>query len=155
MSFRISPLPRARFAHLFALPDDALPAHGARRVLAGPDGGYPCRVSLRDAGPGERLILINYQHQDADTPFRASHAVYVRHDAVEAAPAPGEVPALFRSRLLSLRAFDADGMMRDADVAPGSAVEPAIAAMLADPDIAYLHLHYAKPGCYAARVDRA
>lgn len=155
MPFRISPLSRAIFAHLFALPDDALPAHGARRLVAGPDGGYPCRVSLMDAGPGERLILTHYEHQTADTPFRASHAVYVREDAVEAASARDEVPALFRSRLLSLRGFDAGGMMLDAEVAPGAALEPAIEAMLADPAIAYLHLHYAKPGCYAARVDRA
>jgi hypothetical protein len=27
--------------------------------------------------------------------------------------------------------------------------------MLADPHVAYLHAHYAKPGCYAARIDRA
>lgn len=155
MPFRISPLLRATFAHLFTLPDEALPAHGARRVVAGPDGGYPCRVSLEDAGPGERLILAHFEHQAADTPFRASHAVYVREDAVEAAPAAGEVPDLFRSRLLSLRGFDADGMMRDAEVAPGMALEPAIEAMLANPAVAYLHLHYAKPGCYAARVDRA
>lgn len=154
MTFRITPLSRATFAPLFALADDALPAHGARRIVAGLGGGYPCRVSLRDADPGETVILVHHQHQPADTPFRASHAVYVREAAEECAPAPGEVPDLFRTRLMSLRAFDAEGMMVDAAVAPGTELRPAIAAMLADPAVAYLHLHYAKPGCYAARVDR-
>lgn len=155
MPFQISPLPRATFAPLFGLPDEALAGHRACRVIAGPGGGYPCRVSLADAAPGATLLLIHYEHQPADTPYRAGHAVYVREGAEQAAPAPDEVPVLFRSRLLSLRAFDADGMMRTADVADGAALEPAIDRLLGDPAVGYLHLHYAKPGCYAARVDRA
>lgn len=155
MTFRITALPRAPFEPLFALPDAALPAHLARRVVAGPEGGYPCRVSLLDAMPGEALILVHHEHQPVDTPFRSGHAIYVREQAEQAHPAPGEVPPLFRSRLLSLRAFDAQGMMRDADVVEGTAVEPVIAHLLADPATAYLHIHYARPGCYAARVDRA
>ena len=155
MPFRISALPRDLFAPLFNLPDEALPAHRARRVTAGPTGGCPCRVSLRDAAPGESLILVHHEHQPADTPFRAGHAIYVREQAKQADPAPDEVPALFRSRLLSVRAFDDRGMMRDAGVVAGSMVEPLIERLLADPAIAYLHVHYTGPGCYAARVDRA
>jgi hypothetical protein len=45
-------------------------------------------------------------------------------------------------------------MLRDADLAEGAAVDPVIARLLANPDTAYLHLHYAKMGCFAARVDR-
>lgn len=155
MPFRISALPYAPFAPLFALADDVLHARQARRVIAGPNGGYPCRVSLVDAAPGETLILAHYEHQPVDSPFRASHAIYVREAAIEAPLAPGAVPALFRTRLLSLRGFDEEGMMQAADVVEGVALEPAIETMLADPAVAYLHLHYAKPGCYAARVDRA
>lgn len=155
MSFRITALPAAPFAPLFTLPDVDLLAHRARRVTAQPGGGYPCRVSLTDAEPGETLILVHYEHQPADTPFRAGHAVYVREAAEQAHPAPDAVPALFRSRLLSLRGFDADEMMQAAEVTEGTALEPAIEAMLADSAVAYIHLHYARPGCYAARVDRA
>jgi hypothetical protein len=46
-------------------------------------------------------------------------------------------------------------MLRDADVVEGAAAAPVIARMLANPGVAYLHAHYAKPGCYAARIDRA
>jgi hypothetical protein len=124
------------------------------RVTAG-EGGYPCRVSLVDAAPGEELVLAHYEHQPAATPFRASHAVYVRVEAEEARPAPDEVPALLRKRLLSLRAFDEAGMMIAADVVDGREVEPVIERLLANPAAAYLHAHYAKQGCYAARIDRA
>ena len=153
MSFRITGLPAAPFAPLFALSDEALKAHGARRVAS--DGtGFPCRVSLVDAPEGEALILVHYEHQSADTPFRASHAIYVREAATDTFEAVDTVPDLFRPRLLSLRAFDAEGMLRDADVVEGGVIEPVIERMLGDPQVAYLHAHYARPGCYAARIDR-
>ena len=155
MTFQISPLSRSLFAPLFAMSDAELVAHGAVRQVADAHPGYPCRVSLADAEVGETVILVHFQHQSAATPFRASHAVYVRPNAAEAVLAAGEVPTLLRSRLLSVRAFDAAGMMINADVVEGAALEPVLAQMFDDPQTDYLHLHFARPGCYAARVDRA
>lgn len=155
MSFIVSSLPIAPFAPLFALDDDALAARGMMRVTADARFAFPCRVTLEDAEPGETLILLNHQHQDADTPFRSSHAIYVRQAARSAVTATDELPPALRRRLLSLRGFDAAGLMRDADVVEGAVAEPVIARMLADPRVAYLHAHYARPGCYAARIDRA
>jgi hypothetical protein len=155
MTFQISALPKSNFAHLFNLSDAELARHGAirRRVDARP--GFPCRVSLADAKIGEEVILAHFEHQSADTPFRASHAVYVRPQAEQARPERGEVPEVLRSRILSLRGFDKTGMMIAADLSDGRELEPAAERLLADPDVAYIHLHYAKPGCYAARMDRA
>lgn len=51
--------------------------------------------------------------------------------------------------------FDANVMLLEADVVEGSKVEHAIGRMFANPCVASLHLHNAKRGCYAARVDRA
>jgi Protein of unknown function (DUF1203) len=153
MNFRIEALPLERFTHLFALDDAALAERGARRVVS--DGGAPCRVSLEDATPGERVILTHFEHHAVDTPFRASHAIFVRQSAEQAVLSPDEVPAMLRTRMLSVRAFDTGGMMLDADVADGGAVEGTIARLLGDPAVAYLHLHFARQGCYAARVVRA
>jgi hypothetical protein len=153
MAFTVSSLPLEPFAPLFALDDAALAARDMLRVVADARFAFPCRVSLEDAEPGERLILLNYEHQPAESPFRASHAIYVREGATPAAASDALPPAL-RRRLLSLRAFDQAGMLRDADVTPGAEAEPVIVRMLADPGVAYLHAHYAKPGCYAARIDR-
>jgi hypothetical protein len=154
MSFRITGLAPENFSELFALSDTQLRARNALRVVAQADGGYPCRVSLCDAAPGEELILTHYRHHAVDSPFRASHAIYVRagqqrYDRIDA------VPEQLRKRLLSLRAFDADAMLVDADVVDGPALEPLIRRLFADERTAYLHVHFAKPGCYAARVDRA
>lgn len=153
MNFRITGLPAEPFRHLFAMSDEELQRHGAVRRVA-TDGGYPCRISLTDATPGDDVILVNYEHQDADTPYRSRHAVYVRAGE-ERYDRVGEVPAQLRKRLLSVRAFDDAGMMQTADVVDGREVEVLIETFLKDPKIAYLHLHYARPGCYAAKVERA
>jgi hypothetical protein len=143
------------FTALFALSDEALRAHGARRCIADSKPGFPCRVSLADAEIGEKLLLVNYEHQPADSPFRATHAIFVRENAEQAHPKAGEIPEPLQLRLLSVRAFDGAGMLLEADVVEGRKLEPVIEQMLSNPNIAYLHLHNAKQGCYAARVDRA
>jgi len=155
MSFRITGLSPEPFRSLFGLPDTELAARGIKRYAADRVPGYPDRIELRDAGAGESVLLLNYVHQPADTPYRASHAIFVREGAEAAYDATDEVPQSLRTRLLSLRAFDADHFLVDADVTDGQMLEDAIAHLLSNPNVAYLHAHYAKHGCYAARIDRA
>ena len=153
-AFRISALPLSQFQHLFALSDSELAARGMRRVIADEHPGFPCRVSLVDAQPGETLILLNHLHHDVDGPYRGSGPIYVRERATPADPAPGEVPELLRRRLLSLRAYDAAGMLRMAEVVEGRELPALVTGMFADPEVAYLHAHNARPGCYNCRIDR-
>lgn len=155
MNFRIRGLPPAPFRPLFELSDDALAARGIERHVADLCPGYPDRIELRDAEPGERLLLLNYTHQPAATPYRASHAIYVLEGARVAYDRIGDVPKALSRRQLSLRAFDAKGRMIDADLAQGDDIGPTIRRLLADATVDYLHAHYAKPGCYAARIERA
>ena len=153
MSFIVTGLSPDPFKRLYGLSDEALAKHRARRVIAG-ESGFPERIELRDATPGETLLLVNFEHQDADTPYRSSHAIYVREGA-EQAWRGDKVPEVMRKRLLSLRAFTADGMMVEADVVDGADAESLIEKQLANPAVSYIHAHYARPGCYAARIDRA
>jgi hypothetical protein len=154
MDFRISALPVAPFASLVGLPDRDLAARGVVRRIADRRPGFPCRVSLRDADIGEPLLLLNYEHLPVPGPYRSRHAIYVREHAVECRPDVNEVPDVLRIRLLSVRAFAVDGLMVDADVVDGASVHQLIERWLDDPRVGYLHLHNAKPGCYAARADR-
>ncbi len=155
MGFQISPLRADRFRHLFGQDAKALAAQGVERHVVDAKPGYPCRVSLQDAEVGETVLLLNYEHQAAPTPYRASHAIYVREGAVQARPDRNEVPEQLRRRVLSVRAFDGAGMLVAADLADGRALEPVVERLLADAQVDYLHLHNAMQGCYAARVDRA
>lgn len=152
MSFRITGLPAENFSHLFALDDAELAALGAVRRTA--EHAAPCRISLTDATPGDEVILVNYEHHAVDSPYRMRFAIFVRqgektYDNVD------EVPEQLRKRTLAARAFDSDGMMLKFELIEGAKLEDAIGRLFAEPRTAYLHLHYAAPGCYAARVERA
>ena len=153
MNFTVHGLSPEPFVPLYGLSDDALAERLARRVVV--DGpGFPERIEMRDAQAGETLLLVNFVHQSADTPYRSSHAVYVREGATESWSG-GHLPEVMRKRLLSLRAFSADGSMVDADVIEGRDAEQLIERLLGDERVAYIHAHFARPGCYAARIDRA
>lgn len=155
MSFRITGLDPAPFRHLYGLSDDELATQGAKRYIADAKPGFPDRVEVRDAEPGETLLLLNYEHQPADTPYRASHAIFVREGAESIYDGIDTIPEPLRVRPISLRAFTEAGEMVDADLVDGSELEPLIGRFLANPEVDYLHAHYAKRGCYAARIERA
>jgi hypothetical protein len=155
MGFQITALGVDQFNHLFGQDSEELANKGIQRIVADSKPGFPCRVSLRDAEVGEKVLLMNYEHQPVRSPFRSSHAIFVREGASEARPNRNEIPAMFRHRLLSVRAFDGSGMMIDADVVDGEHLESLIEDMLEDEAVEYLHLHNAKLGCYAALVVRS
>lgn len=155
MDFRITGLAAAPFLPLFGLDEATLAARGVRRRIVDASPGFPDRITMRDVEAGATVLLLNHVCQPAPTPYHATHAIFVREGASETYDRVNEVPEVMRRRLLSLRGFDADGMMLDADVVEGAVVEPLIARLLSNPSIAYIHAHYAKPGCYAGRIDRA
>ena len=155
MDYRISGLSPEPFHHLYGLSDSELQALGAKRYIADAKPGFPDRIQLRDAEPGESLLLINYTHQPAHTAYRSSHAIFVLEGAAEAYNRVNEVPEVMRARPLSLRAFNEDHMMVDADLIDGAKAETVIERFFANPEVDYIQAHYAKRGCYAARIDRA
>ena len=154
-SFRFVALPSERFEPLFRQSDAALAAIGARRMIVDEKPGFPCRVSLADAEVGETVVLLPFTHHDVASPYRSSGPIFVRQGVPTATPAAGEIPLMLRHRLLSLRAYDAAGMLLAADVVNGSELEGAVQRSFADPAVAYLHVHNAKPGCYNCSVVRA
>jgi Protein of unknown function (DUF1203) len=155
MSFRITGLQANEFAPLFDLSDAELAERGAVRQIADERRpGYPCRISLTDSRPGDELILVNHEHHPVDSPYRMRFAIYVRKDEATF-DAVDEVPEQLRCRTLAVRAFDAKAMMVGWELVEGREVDTVIDRLFANERAAYLHIHFAAPGCYAARVDRA
>jgi hypothetical protein len=154
MTYSISGLPLAGFAPLFAMDDAALRAHGARRVVASADRGYPCRVSLEDARRGETLILLNHISNASEGPYRAAHAIFIRERAREAPRHIDRTPPVFAGRTLSLRAFDEAGDLVTARLAPPDEHDSAICALLSDARVDHIDAHNAAHGCFAARIER-
>ena len=154
MTFRIQGLAAGPFLELFALDDIQLAARDMRRVVADAPHAAPCRVTLKDAEPGERLILLPYAHQTAHSPYQATGPIFVRETAGDTFDEVGVLPPVFKGRLLSVRAYDASGLMTAADCVE-SDPRALFAAFFADPNVDYIHVHYAKRGCFSCRVDRA
>ena len=125
------------------------------RVVVSEPNSAPDRIELRDALPGETVLLLNHAYLDTNSPYKGRHAIFVREGAIQAFNSVGEVPECMRRRLLSLRAFDDMGMMIDADVCEGSEIEVVIERLFSLPNLAFIHAHHARRGCYAARIERA
>jgi Protein of unknown function (DUF1203) len=155
MQFRITGLSPEPFLELFGLPDEELVKRNVKRYVADKKPGFPCRIEMRDVEVGESILLLNHVCQPAATPYRATHAIFVREGAAQTYDRLNQVPEVMRGRLLSLRAYDVDGMMRDADVVEGEAIEPLIARLFENLEVNYIHVHNAKRGCYSGRIDKA
>jgi Protein of unknown function (DUF1203) len=153
MQFRFSGISPEPFAALFALSNEELAARGMTRVTADSHPGYPCRVSLEDAQIGEPLILLPFDHQPAHSPYKSSGPIFVREKAQHAYDDTA-LPAVLNGRLLSLRGYDANDCIVEADVVEGDEVEAALTRMFANAGVAYVHIHNAKRGRYSCRVDR-
>jgi hypothetical protein len=155
MPFRYLGLPRSQFAPLLQMSDSALERVGARRMIADETPGFPCRVSLADAEPGESLVLLSFAHQKADSPYKGAGPIFVREADCDSYDSL-ELPPVFRAgRLLSARAYNTQGMMVDADVAASAELELLLEKLFARHCTEYIHVHYAKRGCFAARVERS
>jgi hypothetical protein len=124
---------------------------GAVRTVADAPHSFPCRRCLTDDEPGETLLLNSYDPWRVRTPYRQPGPVFVHARECETAVAE-ELPEQQRRRLLSVRAYDRDGLPRNAFVIEGTKLD--LGRVLADPNVEFVHLHNAGPGCFAARVDR-
>jgi hypothetical protein len=128
-------------------------APAARPQLS--DGRAPCRRCLRDAGPGEPLVLAPYNPFRAASPYAGDGPVFVHaRDCEPFRPEPGIVSEQVDGRTLSIRAYDEDAMLTGAAVLPGERFVESVREAFADPDVRFLHVHFAGPGCFAFRVDR-
>lgn len=155
MSFVITGLAPDQFSHLFGLPDDMLREQNIVRRTADAKPGYPCRITLEDAEPGETLLLLNYESHGAATPYATRYAIYVREGAKAPRSFKDELPPVFANRPIALRLFDAGGMLVGADMGRNEELFAKIGQAFARPEVAYIHAHNAMHGCFAAEIRRS
>ena len=155
MNYRIRGLSPDPFESLFQMSDDELAERGAVRRVADEPGAYPCRVSLAEAEPGEELLLLPYRHQTSASPYQASGPIYVRRNARVPFDALNQIPPMQERRLSSVRAYDTAGFMQECDVVAGVDLDATIRRFFANAEIHTIHVHNARPGCFAFRVERA
>ena len=154
MTYRITGLDPTPYRDLYRLSDAELAERGVVRMTVTAKPSFPCRVSLTDRDVGEQVLLLNYVSHDIANRYRASHAIFVTEGAEEAAVFVDEIPPVFEKRILSLRGFDADGMMADATLTQPGEADEGIRRLFANPKIETIHAHNATRGCFAARIER-
>jgi Protein of unknown function (DUF1203) len=153
-NFQVKALPYNQFAHLFSANDEELQNIGAIKMIVNEDPGFPCRVSLQDAAIGEEVILLPFQHHKTDSPYQATGPIFVRKNATEATLAVNEIPTMLLHRLLSLRCYNKEGIMINANVVEGKVINETLLVSFTNTEIAYVHIHNAKPGCYNCVAER-
>ena len=118
----------------------------------------PCRRCLHDTSIGEEVMLVPYDPFFGDSPYRSRSPIFVhardcsKYDQYQ--NGVGTVPPQQRSRLLSIRGFDKDHMMIRAELAEGVNALQICKEMLLGGEVVYIHLHYARYGCFAVKVER-
>jgi hypothetical protein len=143
------------FSVFFEMTDAELYKISAKRMIVDEFPGFPCRVSLQDAALNEEVILLPYQHHKTNSPYQASGPIFVRKIAKTANLERNEIPKMFHHRLLSLRGYDKNGLMKDADVIEGKNLKEKINQLFENENIDYIHIHNSRPGCYNCLVERA
>ena len=154
MTYRIKGLDPTPYRHLFAGSDEELAGLGIVRMTVTEKPSFPCRVSLTDRDIGESVLLLNHVSHDVANAYRASHAIFVTESESEAAEFVDEVPPVFSSRMLSLRGFDANGMMTDALITQPGEADRGIRKLFENARVETIHAHNAARGCFAAKIER-
>ncbi|AQX07775.1 DUF1203 domain-containing protein [Elizabethkingia ursingii] len=154
-NFKIQGLDREMFSSLFALSDEELTKRNIIRKTVDKANAFPCRVSLEDAEIGESVLLLSFEHLKTNSPYNSAGAIFIRENARIAEIAENEIPDMLTRRLLSLRAYDKNEAMIQADVINGTELKNVLHQWLENTDIDYIHIHNAKPGCYNCLVKRS
>ena len=142
--------------HLVSKPaiDAARAGQGVvEHVTAG--GGEPLRCCLRNARPGEEMLLFGYRPPLPDSPYVETGAVYVHAEECEGPKSLTEYPPEWFGRSQVLRAYDDRGWIHPASrTHDGSDPESAIEEVLAARGVVEVHSRNIVYGCFNFAVTR-
>jgi len=153
-SFEIMPLPEAIAEKVRRLRSDDYGNTDLGVTVADKSPGYPCRVCLQDAAPGESLLLFSYSPFNGPRPYRNVGPIFIHANDCVPYSDRRAVPLQLRRRLLALRSYDEGDRMVGCDVVEGSDVEALVERLFEDRRAQYIHAHNARAGCYACLIER-
>lgn len=147
------PVPEAFAEKVRATREDPSRGESLTPVKADRAFAFPCRICLRDAEVGEELLLVTYLPFTGNGPYTSANAVFVHAERCVSFERTPEIPDQLRRRLLSVRVYDCDEMMLDAHVFEGTELAEKAAGLLARPGARFLNVYFARPGCFAVRIE--
>jgi len=117
--------------------------------------GEPLRCCLRGAAVDESIALISYAPFETPSPWREVGPVYVHADQCTGYDTGSELPTQLRTGPRLLRTYRADATMNYAHntlVADGEDIEATVTALLAEPDVARVHVRTVLPQCFLYEI---
>ncbi|HKE51902.1 MAG TPA: DUF1203 domain-containing protein [Actinomycetes bacterium] len=118
------------------------------------EGGSPLRCCLRDAAPGERIAPIGYNPFPWSGPYAETGPVFIHPEECPGYQERNSYPEGFRHRQQIFRAYSAQRRIVDAVIVNGADAEPALAELLARPEVDFVHSRNVAYGCYMFTVRR-
>jgi hypothetical protein len=117
--------------------------------------GEPLRCCLRFAVAGEPIALISWAPFEKRSPWREVGPVYVHAERCTGPAEPGVPHGLSRGPLV-LRTYRADGSMdyEHNTLIGAEDVEPMLDDLLAEPEVATVHVRTVRPQCFLYAVTR-
>ncbi len=155
MGYTITGIPMENLIPLKGQTNDQLKEQGVERIIASNKPGFPCRITLEDAEPGEPMLLMNYVSHAVTSPYRNAYAIYMREGATAEARFKNQLAPALMGRPISLRMFDHAGQLVGADLDIDGTLDQKIERAFDRSEVSYLHAHNAAHGCFAAEILRA
>jgi hypothetical protein len=146
-------------AEVRALQSGGLDANGQppeRRLAEGV--GNPCRHCLEDIEAGEEILILSYRPFPTAQPYAEIGPIFLHGRPCGGYQAQAQPPAMFFERpQLLIRGYSNDHRIiyGSGRIVATTDLAEECAALLQEPDIAYVHLRSASNNCFQCRVERA
>jgi Protein of unknown function (DUF1203) len=146
-------------ARLDTIRTTGVDGHGnTLRPFAASGQGEPLRCCLRYARPGEQITLISYAPFDHPSVWTEVGPVYIHAERCGGYTQTGGLPARLDTGPRVLRTYRADDTMNydhNTVVTDEADLEPIIERLLAEPDVATVHVRTLAPQCFLYAVTAA
>ncbi len=155
-AFRVDALPRPLLERVWASGRDAA-GNRVEVMVNEKEGSAPLRCCLREAAAGERVALIAHRPFCRPGPYAEVGPVFIHAEPCAGYADGDRYPEPFRHRRQVFRAYDDTGrqVYERHTLVEGGEAETAIARILEDPRVAFIHSRNVLAGCYMFTICRA
>ena len=142
-----------------ALQSGGLDANGQVPERRPSDGvGNPCRHCLQDIEAGEEMLILSYRPFPTPQPYAEAGPIFLHGRRCAGYLEQAQPPSMFlERRQMLIRGYSSDHRIKygTGRIVATTDLAEECAAVIQEPDIAYVHLRSASNNCYQCRVERA
>jgi hypothetical protein len=139
---------RAGGADSYGVPSERMTSDG---------DGVPCRRCMRMVGQGEPYLVLAWRPFSTLQPYAETGPVFLHAEECQPARENGELPEMLESPDYIVRGYDAGERIvyGTGGVVARERIKERAGELLADPNIAFVHIRSARNNCFQCKVERA